>query len=360
MPDISFQIKLITPTFNFGAKDREPDSTGLRATSLRGLWRFWARAIIAGALSPSSSDKLRILEDGLFGGTEPPFKTLRLRLVTDGYLSREQYRPVPHKEPPWSWLGWDPENVVKAHITLNQGLSSFKQKLLDQCESGQASKIPEWNAPSRKALLSVLWLWGNLGGTGIRSRRGFGSVALGTSEGQQDPFEEAGLPSCCETFESVEALSKHLKDGIEKSFDLVRDWINNWTTFPVKAGLETHRSLHRNRDMYELSSLAQVFVSNTEPSCDLGSRDDAPTGLLWTIGDKPEVRDETGSANPRLASPMIVRVHQVKNSEAIIGYCPVLTWSPQTNTAAQRPGGNANWLRALGIETSLGGDSIYV
>lgn len=355
MPDISFQIRLITPTFNFGA-NKSPDSTGLRATSLRGLWRFWARAIIAGTLSPPCSEKLHILEDGLFGGTEPPFKTFRLRLETDGYLLTGEYRPVPHHTPP-VWSAWKPANVIQAQITLNQGLSSFKQKLVHQGEYQQADKIPEWNDPSKKALLSVLWLWGNLGGTGIRSRRGFGSVALRPLEGQRDPFEDAGLPPCCETFESVEALSRHLRDGIEKSFDLVRDWIHAWRGFPVNTGLEAHRSSYG--EMYVLSSLSQVFVTGSAPVSDLGSLDSSPNGLLKNIGDKPKVPDETGSErNPRLASPMIVRVHQVKNSEGKMGYCPVLTWSPWTDTKVG-PGGNTNWLKKLGIKDSLGGDSIY-
>ncbi len=46
---ISFQIECVSPTLNLGA-EKQPEYEIFRAPSLRGCWRFWARAAIAGAL----------------------------------------------------------------------------------------------------------------------------------------------------------------------------------------------------------------------------------------------------------------------------------------------------------------------
>jgi hypothetical protein len=107
--------------------------------------------------------------------------------------------------------------------------------------------------------------------------------------------------------------------------------------------------------MFVLSSLAQVFVSNNKPQLGLGAELNMIDGLLKVISKKKEIREESGSASPRLSSPMIVRIHRCAE-----GFIPVLTWSPRIKTTVARDAGNGPWLKNdMGFDKPLQGDSIY-
>jgi CRISPR type III-B/RAMP module RAMP protein Cmr1 len=347
--EIAFQIKCISPAFNYGAEKR-PEASVLRATSLRGLWRFWARAVIAGVLSEPEPNYVRILENSLFGGTDPPFKAFRMRVkpipITCG---RAEYFVLPHKLQ-GNQKAISPGCSVEIALILNQGLESYKKSL----KPDQAAKVPIWDTTAKKALLAVIWLWSNLGGIGIRSRRGFGSTVLLPDSPGNDPFLWAELPENRSEFTDSEAVKKHLKAGILQSFILIKAWIDSWG---YSTELKKKRS--PSPDMFILGSLDQVFIS-TDIRDQLGAEPSAPDGLLKTISDKPDVAEETGysTTTERLSSPMIVRIHTIINGGQS-KYVPVLTWSPRSNLTINRANGNGPWLKRLGFVTSLVGKSIY-
>ncbi len=320
---IAFQIECVSPTLNLGA-EKQPEHEIFRAASLRGCWRFWARAAIAGTLEKPNPDTLRLLENSLFGSVEPPFQAFRLRVDRCNSPTKDSFLILPHKHQ-GKQAGFSPDSTAEVRLSLNQTV---------------------WNDQARKALLAVIWLWGNLGGIGTRSRRGFGSVALLPDENGYDSFAAAGLPKCCETFASRNALVEHLQTGIACAFQIIREWISA-KDCPNQA-LQPSRSA--NKDMFTISSLAQVFIGEMFQSCN---------DLLIIIADKKAIADETGSAVPhRLASPMIVRIHRCAE-----GFIPVLTWSPIDTKKIKiaEDKGNGPWLKEkLYIDTSLQGDSLYV
>lgn len=323
-----FQIECVSPTINLGA-EKLPEHEIFRAASLRGCWRFWARAAIAGAMeTPQQPDKLRLLESCLFGGTEPAFQAFRMRVIPPLCASPENatFLILPHKHQGQK-TGSPPGSRAEVRISLNQTVYAADQ--------------------ARKALLAAIWLWGNLGGIGTRSRRGFGSVALLPDADGHDLFAAAGLPLCCKSFPDRAALIEHLQNGITQSLHLIREWMVGRGCTP--QALQPSRSA--NDKMFVLSGLAQVFIGEMPQSCN---------DLLRIIADKKAIDDETGSAVPhRLASPMIVRVHHCNN-----GFVPVLTWSPRSEhklkIAKTFAGGNGPWLdEKMGFAQSLQGDSLY-
>jgi CRISPR type III-B/RAMP module RAMP protein Cmr1 len=347
LESLAFQIECVSPTLNLGAKysqggkeHQQPEDEIFRATSLRGCWRFWARAVIVGAMEKPCSDTLRLLENSLFGSTEPAFQTFRMRVIPCGFPKEDSFLLLPHKHK-GKQEGFSPGSRAEVRINLNQTL---------------------WDESAKNALLAVIWLWGNLGGIGTRSRRGFGSVALLPDTDNKDPFE---IKYCRRSFENREKLVEHLKTGIEKSFQSIQEWVKareHSLDLLHKPRIEQCRAgvgakdfsplLSHNRsadkDMFVFNSLAQVFVGNMFQSCN---------DLLKIIADKKAIADETGSAIPRRASPMIVRIHRCAE-----GFIPVLTWSPINTKKLKiaKDKGNGPWLEnKMGFDKPLHGDSIY-
>jgi CRISPR type III-B/RAMP module RAMP protein Cmr1 len=370
MPEsLAFQIECISPTLNLGAEDAEkkkyPEDEIFRATSLRGCWRFWARAAIVGAMEKPCSDTLRLLENSLFGSTEPAFQTFRMRVIpSEDNPSKKQFAILPHK-PLRTEQAWKEANSPLSRATVllsfNHGLAAYKKSLKPE----EADKVPIWDEAAKNALLAVIWLWGNLGGIGTRSRRGFGSVALLADSEDKDPFAAAGLPRCRNSFSDRAALIEHLQSGITCAFQIIREWVKareHSLDLLHKPRIEQFRAgvgakdfsplLSPNRsadkDMFVFNSLAQVFVGNMFQSCN---------DLLEIIADKNAIADETGSAIPRRASPMIVRIHRCAED-----FVPVLTWSPIDTKKLKiaKDKGNGPWLEnKMGFDKPLHGDSIY-
>ncbi|WP_420209070.1 type III-B CRISPR module RAMP protein Cmr1 [Candidatus Electronema sp. JC] len=321
---IAFQIECVSPTLNLGA-EKQPEYEIFRAASLRGCWRFWARAAIAGILEKPDPNTLRLLENSLFGSVEPAFQAFRMRVDRCNSPTKDSFLILPHKHQ-GKQAGFSPGSTAEVRISLHRTIHN------------------QWDEPARKALLAAIWLWGNLGGIGTRSRRGFGSVALLPDADGKDAFAAAGLPKCCETFASRNSLVECLQAGIDNSFQIIREWIS--AKYKTKKSLDQKRGA--TEDMFILSSLAQVFIGEMFQSCN---------DLLRIIADKKAVADETGSAVPhRLASPMIVRLHRCAE-----GFIPVLTWSPREKLKIAKDIGNYQWLNDLGVKESLlgNGDSIY-
>lgn len=322
---ITFQVQCVSPTLNLGA-NKHPEHEIFRAPSLRGCWRFWARAAIAGAMEKPCSATLRRLEDSLFGSTEPAFQAFRLRVIPCNSPKKDSFLILPHKHQ-GKQTGFSPGSTAEVRISLHQKI---------------------WSDQARNALLAVIWLWDNLGGIGTRSRRGFGSVVLLPDADGKDALKAAGLPECCDSFASRNALIEHLQTGIEQSFQLIREWIAAQGC--AAKLLQPTRSA--NKDMFVLNSLAQIFVGTEHAT--LGAEPAKTAGLLQHISDKKVMSEESGSASPRLASPMLVRIHQCAE-----GCVPVLTWSPRNKTTIAKAAGNGPWLKDLGFDMPLQGNSIH-
>ena len=178
----NIEVKLITPGF-FGGADRE--SAGLRASSLRGLLRYWWRIAMAEHLSDAESKKT---ENQLWGCTEraglvrlsiaPIAETVKLFDYKEGSGIKSDFAARHGINPKDSGLhylaygmneGGRPRHYVVAGASWTINLSVR--------ESGLAGLDRGWTAAEveNQALLALSLLCRH-GGLGSKSRKGFGSL----------------------------------------------------------------------------------------------------------------------------------------------------------------------------------------
>lgn len=186
MESIEFELELLSPAFVAGAMDEAVsvhgekrkyrriglDSDGLRIPSLRGVLRFWFRALHAHLLL----EELKGEEQMLFGGSE----------------CGQGLRFVPLKSPKWC-----PKSIGGSGIPCGaaEAYLGYGPILYDRTERGFTSHhkflhrdfIPDGtkfrfraigNGDQLKALQRLLKIIHLFGGIGARSRRGWGALAV--------------------------------------------------------------------------------------------------------------------------------------------------------------------------------------
>ncbi|MBI4612628.1 MAG: type III-B CRISPR module RAMP protein Cmr1 [Planctomycetes bacterium] len=196
------QMSFVTPCFLKGVSDDTPE---LRAPSVRGMLRWWLRAMLGGRRDLKGIQKI---ESSLFGesagdsgrqgkvfvrveqsagpvirrGTSPPD-------CQQDYTIRETSQGKDVRQNPIVYLGYGPYSYERGrgNITTRGAFAAgtsfavhflVRQRLTD----GEGN-----------ALASAVWGLTRLGALGSRSRRGFGSVVLEPGGGADALFEE--LPS---------------------------------------------------------------------------------------------------------------------------------------------------------------------
>jgi len=140
MEKIVFECETITPMFMYGADGRTPE---LRPASIKGLMRFWWRAIHGNL----SLDELKKQEGEIFGNTDIK-SSFSIRIKKVFFNPKDEY-PLPHKK-----------TYQKSSFPINQ---IFKITF-----TGKNLKLVE----------NIFKLTTILGGFGQRSRRGFGSIQI--------------------------------------------------------------------------------------------------------------------------------------------------------------------------------------
>jgi CRISPR-associated protein Cmr1 len=148
MDKIIFECESVTPIFMYGADGKTPE---LRPASIKGLMRFWWRAI-NGDLS---LDKLKKQEDEIFGNTDNK-SSFSVKIPLSKKLQTEKINPLPHKKQ--GDKGYHTKNAFKTNQTFK---IIFTGKNLELIEN-------------------LFKLTTILGGFGQRSRRGFGSIKIKT------------------------------------------------------------------------------------------------------------------------------------------------------------------------------------
>ena len=144
MDKIIFECESVTPIFMYGADGKTPE---LRPASIKGLMRFWWRAINGNL----SIKELKEKEDEIFGSTEKK-SSFSIRVNED--LKPKKEYPLPHKKK--GDKGYHQKNAFIENQTFQV---IFRGKNLELI--------------SNIFKLSTL-----LGGFGQRSRRGFGSIRI--------------------------------------------------------------------------------------------------------------------------------------------------------------------------------------
>lgn len=151
MQTLSLQLETVSPLFLYGADQKQPE---LRAASVRGQLRYWARAIL-GAQS-TDAETLRQEETNLFGSTKSG-SPVTIRVVAPA-VATAKHPMLPHRE------GTDKNPSPALAIDINQ---QFK---LDFITRPGASLSPSFKKSLR--------VWLVLGGLGKRSRRTFGALRV--------------------------------------------------------------------------------------------------------------------------------------------------------------------------------------
>lgn len=187
MPVLDFTLKIISPAFVAGTMEKEEqllgkpvkhrliEDDGLRVPSLRGVLRFWYRA----KEGTSDTELLSKKEADIFGSTD---KGQGLRLIPTGHSSWKPIVIGGGKDKikggdAMAYLGYGPLNYVSKDV----GVSSHnKSTFRDAVPEGIVFHFRAiGNEQQLKELEKCLLLLHLFGGIGSRSRRAWGSLAVG-------------------------------------------------------------------------------------------------------------------------------------------------------------------------------------
>ncbi|MGH3090413.1 MAG: type III-B CRISPR module RAMP protein Cmr1, partial [Rubrobacteraceae bacterium] len=309
---LSVNMKLVSPAFAGGADQAKAE---LRVPSLRGLLRFWWRAV----QPPMSPTELRGEENKLFGSTDTG-QSKFLMGIPD-----ENNKPLP--------AGTKVDNSIGY---LGYGIAGYireqreVQTTRDALDAGgrfTLRLIFKKGAAERKGeLLDAVWCLTHLGGMGSRSRRGFGSMVVTGVEGADFP-ELPGSPE--ELKERIEgkfrnlnlsergglpeytALSRHVSAVVWPTGD--KSWENALRTLGDR--LNGFRSAQRtDRFLDDRDLIRDYAFEGKKPT---RSPDRAAFGLphhYFFKQTKTQV-NVSGARHDRRASPLFIHLHELRGGE---------------------------------------------
>lgn len=201
MKEVSFRLGVVTPLFLAGAVQRAAEP---RPPSIRGVLRFWFRAFAGPVLSYDVSAVQRA-ETKLFGSTEQAsYWSLRMSSFDKDPLPESTFlRTV-------AYLGYGP-------IIGNRSQRAFYPP-------GSSCRLTiKWLRTDlclAELLEATLWIWGQLGGLGARTRRGFGGITLRPETG-------TCLPLWSKDAADPKELAQNLEEGLDKCHEIFRQVLSN-------------------------------------------------------------------------------------------------------------------------------------
>jgi len=303
-------IRTVTPLITGGADNQSSDSPAtIRIPSIRGMLRFWTRAI-----HPNDPHNI----ESKLWGKNGEWQGIRI-FPARNIFRVKTLKFFPHK----------PQMAAVSAIRENQ---EFTLSFIIN------------NSHDLMEVQKAVWVWLNLGTLGRRARRGYGSLLW--------------IPT-----------QNDLLDGFI-SFDPAKDLIfdkNNTTTFLadyLKIGL--HKILgsplpsfpRKINNWFQIYTSDQVFVGRKVLNI---KYDNSNTGMEMLLHGVPENKrgletNELGYGE-RLASPLFWRLFPVEGDcSGSKGYIPVIVWSPRYDSKISVNSGIDSYLRgSLGINDSLAG-----
>lgn len=199
---VRITLETVTPLFAGGADPRgEPE---LRAASVRGILRFWWRALVAGVIGDEDLDALRKKETDVFGEAEVGSPVI-IRL--SGQPRPQRFQPNQNQRGV-SYLLW---SMLRTNRQCLPSATSFTLNV--QTRPGTNSGSEAFNGA-----LASLWLLTRLGGLGSRSRRGGGSVQI-TSTQTDLP---TGMPDLRLRAQTPQQFRDELVNGLKQLQALVK------------------------------------------------------------------------------------------------------------------------------------------
>jgi len=225
MEKVIFEIETITPMFLAGNEQRlehvknrgdgEPEEAWhirkeLRAPSIRGLLRYWQRALIGGVVSPWQEVKIK--EEAVFGSTDNS-SAVNVRFLG----SPQSLQSDPNI---WNGMG-DPGKKYLLWSMDKSGTDDFKAaryyyppqtklKLMLSVKGNGEEAQEKLNQA-----VATFWLLTYLGGIGSRSRRCAGSLTARVNNDGSMYTLPNELLSLFEPVDGAEALQKRLAMGIK-------------------------------------------------------------------------------------------------------------------------------------------------
>jgi len=333
-----FNITLITPALLSGANPREADPNGLRGSSLRGMWRFWARAMWKGLKDDLTVKQMKDLEAGLFGDTDNRSFRMVIKNITH-YKPADEYC-LPH--------------AIDRKFGKVQGLPAGSEYEI------RIGWHPGTSDIKKKALASIIVSWSVLGSIGQRSRRGFGSVRLdsGTTVFNLNKLFENTVENYPQNFNSEKNLSEFVKKIIIGTAIHQSNYMNIYSIYG-ENNFSKDINRHDFKDMFTLGFLSQIAVGKKlgknlydhEPQ----RRMPDTTGPITRMHGRSDAdKNEHGFSEreKRLASPIYLRFHKVEDE-----YVPLSVLSRRYSKVFSES--FKNWLIDLGLQSLGTGEDPY-
>lgn len=266
-------LSLSSPAFLAGATQR-PEDCRLRASTLRGLLRWWWRTLHSGYLGHRELEKL---ESVIWGGRQRK-GAVKMVLTPEKDVQSRRYRPEeilqrlpqaegPRRSPGLVYLGYGFFSDHAKRYFIDSG-ASWKLEL--QVDSAHWSRKEGDVHFSKEQILqqvhSALWLLTHFGGVGQRKRKGFGALQL------QQPLElsleqcqawaaslrrSAELP---EQFSHDLALSPALEQALDL-FEIQTPWKNVWFALhQMGESIQSYMQAHKHEASKGALGLPRVMA----------------------------------------------------------------------------------------------------
>jgi CRISPR type III-B/RAMP module RAMP protein Cmr1 len=174
----TFTLRVQTPLFSGDDPASRSGDSPIRVPSIRGVLRFWFRAVAAGH-GITDPTELWKAEKEVFGSTDKP-SPIRLRIDDSPVASGVGSTP--------DWAGGDHHRGFHgAQYLLGQGLWKYGHGLTRPFVAPKATvglkiRLSD-NEPTDHRFLLAMWAWLTYGGLGARTRRGFGQLRCTRIEG---------------------------------------------------------------------------------------------------------------------------------------------------------------------------------
>lgn len=305
----SATLSLNTPGFYRGAGTRSEDCH-LRASSVRGLLRWWWRTLHSGFLPQRS---LVLLENALWGNRGKK-GAIRIQLHPQGPLQVRRFQEYdlvqqlpapehPKTKPGLSYLAYGTGDNQERAYYLGAGTRWQISLICDSAQLLAGHENHGVSIPAETVLAqakAALWLLCHFGGSGQRMRKGLGSFQL--------PSELADL-----SLESLQAQSEQLRQdcGFNSQFqerfceapslqqhiaqaDMLTPWKNEWFAlhqlgYAYQSFMQAHKHQARKRGLGLPREIGAPIQGDWEMQAPVKDRMASP---LWLHFDR---QPETGN-----------------------------------------------------------------
>ena len=305
MYSLNLNLQVITPLFMYGADGRKPE---LRSSEVKGMMRFWWRAI-------SADDNIENLikdETEIFGGLgeeqgkskviikvypQPSNQFLGTNLKKDFGLQKRYNRNINYLEGRDAGIGY----LLYSTVLPNQERAYIKPNFQFNIE------LSSYDEESFKNALASLWTAIYLGGFGTRARRGGGNIiveAIDGSVNELDFVPKGNTPN--EVFE-------WLTSNLNKCFSIINN--GNPKNFCTKySNLSFSRIIISNQSFTDwktaLNDIGKIYFEfRTNYKKEIF--DTAVFGLPVMHRNKTKVES---NFSERRSSPILIKIFQVSKS----------------------------------------------